>query len=350
MATPGHIVVLRFSAMGDVALLAPVLKVAAEENPGTTITLVTRPKFAALFKTLNSVQVFSADVDSAYKGIGGLISLSRKIRTMQPDVVVDVHDHLRTRIIRMLLQLFKIPVVVFNKGRKEKKSFIELKNKSSATPLPHTCERYRLALEAAGLKISGSFPPPFMRDVKQNLPEFLKSVTGKCLIGIAPFAAHFTKIWPPERFREVMKSFSGEKNTAFLLFGGGKKETEQLEALAAGFENCFNAAGKLSMAEELELMGQLEVMVCVDSSNMHLAALCGTPVLSIWGGTHTGTGFGPLPNPKHRIIEIPAEELTCRPCSVYGLDKCPRKDHACMQQISAETVVRVLREMLEQKS
>lgn len=350
MAAPGHIVILRFSAMGDVALLAPVLKTAAEENPGTTITLVTRPKFAGLFKALKSVRVFAADVDSEYKGIGGLINLALKIRSMNPDVVADVHDHLRTRIIRVLLQLFKIPVVVFDKGRREKKSFISAKDKLYFKPLPHTCERYRLALAGAGLKIPGTFSPPYPQNANYNLPNFLKSFPDKCLIGIAPFAAHFTKIWPLERFRAVIENFSAEKNITFLLFGGGKTEADQLEKLSAEFENCFNVAGKLSMAEELELMGQLEVMVCVDSSNMHLAALCGTPVLSIWGGTHTGTGFGPLPNPKHRIIEIPAEELTCRPCSVYGLAKCPRKDHACMQQISSETVATALREMLNQKS
>jgi ADP-heptose:LPS heptosyltransferase len=351
LAAPAHIVVLRFSAMGDVALLAPVLKTAAEENPGTKITLVTRPKFSGLFKSIRSVHVFPADVDSEFKGISGLLRLAAEIRALNPDVVIDVHDHLRTRILRFLLQLHNIRIVVFNKGRKEKKLFIRLKDKSSLKPLPHTCERYRLALTEAGLKISDTFSPPLVQELTgRSLPAFLQTATDKRLVGIAPFAAHFTKIWPLERFAEVIRSFSGEKNIAFLLFGGGKTEVEKLEKLTAGFENCINIAGKLSLEDELALMRHLEVMVCVDSSNMHLASLWGTPVLSIWGGTHTGTGFGPLPNSRNRIIEIPAETLTCRPCSVYGLVKCPRKDHACMQQISSGTVVSALREMLQQNS
>lgn len=345
-ASPAKIVILRFSAMGDVALLAPVLKSAAEENPGVKLTLITRPKFSELFSGLKSIEVISANVDSDYRGLIGLWRLTGLIRKIQPTTVVDVHDHLRTRLIRFFLKLFLIHVVVFDKGRYEKRSFIKSKNKEKLKSLPHTCERYRLAMVKAGLKVTLVTDPPFRENIKSKLPAFLSVTAGKRLIGLAPFAAHFTKMWPLDKFREVLKNFSTEKDITFLLFGGGKSEKEKLDSICNEFSNCINMAGKLSLTEELAVMNHLDLMVCVDSSNMHLAALSGIPVLSIWGGTHVGTGFGPFPNPNHRIVEIPHTELSCRPCSVYGLPECPRQDHACMQHISAEKVIGALREML----
>ena len=112
----------------------------------------------------------------------------------------------------------------------------------------------------------------------------------------------------------------------------------------------MNLTGIFSLDEELSLFSKLEAMVCVDSANMHLAALSGVPVISIWGGTHVMTGFGPFPNPDHRIVEIPTEQLSCRPCSVYGLENCPRKDHACMQEIKSERVINAVRELLNKNS
>jgi ADP-heptose:LPS heptosyltransferase len=136
----------------------------------------------------------------------------------------------------------------------------------------------------------------------------------------------------------------------FLLFGGGKKEKELLDGISSRHTNSVNLTGIFSLDEELSLFSKLEAMVCVDSANMHLAALSGVPVISIWGGTHVMTGFGPFPNPDHRIVEIPTEQLSCRPCSVYGLENCPRKDHACMQEIKSERVINAVRELLNKNS
>ena len=350
MAAPAHIVVIRFSAMGDVALLAPVLQSAASQNPDIRLTLVTRPKFSALFSNLKSINIFSADVDHVYNGLLGLWRLASAIRSMKPSAVVDVHDHLRTKILGFLLRLSGIKVIVFDKGRKEKQSLIRIKNKNRSGPLLHTCERYRLALVETGLTISQVIDSPLKGiSEEKNLPPFLVSIKNKRLVGIAPFAAHFTKMWPLEKFRQVIKSFAVEKEIIFLLFGGGEIEKQKLKSIASEFSNCVNVSGQLSLQEELSLMSRLEVMVCVDSSNMHLASLSGIPVLSVWGGTHTDTGFGPVPDSRNRIIEIPVEDMACRPCSVYGLSKCPRNDHACMQQISPESVTTTLREMLNLK-
>ena len=96
--------------------------------------------------------------------------------------------------------------------------------------------------------------------------------------------------------------------------------------------------GKLSLEGELALMSRLDLMISMDSSNMHMAALAGTKVISIWGGTDPLTGFGAWRQPDNFSIRIPSDELECRPCTVYGKGRCQRGDFACMNWLTAEKV------------
>jgi ADP-heptose:LPS heptosyltransferase len=98
-------------------------------------------------------------------------------------------------------------------------------------------------------------------------------------------------------------------------------------------------AGVFSLEEEIALMYQLDVMIAMDSFNMHLAALCDTKVVSVWGGTHHYAGFGPLNDNIKNIVEVDPQELPCRPCSVFGGKPCHRGDWACLEQIEPTDVI-----------
>ena len=100
------------------------------------------------------------------------------------------------------------------------------------------------------------------------------------------------------------------------------------------------------MRHEIALMNYLDLMICVDSSNMHLAALTGTNLLSIWGGTHPYAGFGPYGYPKENVLQISREELPCRPCSVYGKATCHLGDFACLTRITVEQVSQRAEELM----
>lgn len=99
------------------------------------------------------------------------------------------------------------------------------------------------------------------------------------------------------------------------------------------------AAGQLKIRQEIALMKTLDLMVCVDSSNMHLAALAGVPVLSIWGGTHPGVGFAPFAKDAG-VIQVTREELPCRPCSVFGREYCYVGGFPCLTRIAPELLAR----------
>lgn len=346
------ILVLRFSAMGDVVLLMPVIRSLITSYPDVEVTVVTRPKFASLFTDMERVIPFPADVDYTYSGIFGMRELFGKLlRKGNYDVVMDMHDHIRTILLRNLFKIFGVPVVVFEKGKSEKHAFTKKENKRTA-PLPHTVERYRLAFEKAGYPLTISSPPHLSikkptQDVvaewiqKNNLSKKEK------WIGIAPFANHISKIWPVENYSQVIEQFIQKTPVKFFLFGGGEKDIKFFESLKEKFpENCVVAAGQLKIKQELALMQQLDLMLCVDSSNMHLASLMGIPLLSIWGGTHPDVGFGPYGKGEESILQISREELPCRPCSVYGKEKCYRGDFACLYHITPQQVIGRMEKLL----
>jgi ADP-heptose:LPS heptosyltransferase len=329
--------------MGDVVLLVPVVKSLVAAYPDVEVTLVTRPKYAPFFYDMERVVVFPADVDYTYTGFFGIRDLFRKLmRKGEYEVVMDMHDHLRTIILRSFFKLFGTRVVVFNKGRKEKDAFSRKENKITS-PLPHTVERYRLAFEQAGYSFSIGEPPYLaLSDLIQNASgwfAYKKSTETKKWIGLAPFAKHKSKIWPLENYPVLIREVLKKQDVKFFMFGDGDKEIAFFESLRKQFPNNVEViAGNLKLRQEIALMKHLDVMLCLDSSNMHIAALGGVPLISIWGGTHPDVGFGPYNIDPNSIVQISREKLPCRPCSVYGREKCFRGDFACLTWIKPEEI------------
>lgn len=350
------VLVVRFSALGDVALLVPVIRSLVATYQDVEVTLVTRPKFAPLFYDIERVVVFPADIDYTYTGILGMRDLFRTlIRKGDFEVMVDCHDHLRTIILRTFFTIFGTPVVVFNKGRKEKKAFSRKQNKITA-PLRHTVIRYLQAFEKAGFSFKLLDPPYF------SLNETLHSVANEWLaknqltktqkwIGIAPFAMHASKIWPLENYATLIEKIIAKESVKFFLFGGGAREIKYFESLRQKFpQHCVIVAGQLKLRQEIVIMQQLDLMVCVDSANMHLASLAGVPVLSLWCGTHPDVGFAPFMAPADSIVQISRDELPCRPCSVYGKDSCYVGGFPCQTRITADLLAeKVLNKVFHQR-
>ncbi len=333
--------------MGDVMLLVPVVRSLIAAHQDVEVTVVTRPRFAPFFYDIERVKVFPADVDYTYNGIFGMRDLFKAlIRKASYDVVIDMHDHVRTIFLRTLFKLFFTDVVVFDKGRKDKKAFSRKTNKIT-NPLPHTVERYQAAFEKAGFTFNLIAPPYF------DLNETLQTAASDWLaqqglqknekwIGIAPFAKHASKIWPLENYVTLIENILQKMPARFFLFGGGESEIKYFESLRKKFpKECVIAAGQLKIRQEIALVKHLDAMVCVDSSNMHLAALANIPVFSIWGGTHPDVGFAPF-GKNNTIFQISRNELPCRPCSVYGRETCHIGGFPCLTSVTATLIADTL--------
>ncbi len=334
-----RILVFRFSALGDVAMTVPVLWSVLDKYPDHEILFVSRPFATDLMAPLPGVSFFPVDLKQKHKGFSGLFRLYRELKSKGPwDAVVDLHSVLRTHVLTSLFAISGTKVVKIDKGRKEKKKLTRKENKVFK-PLLTTVERYRQTFEKAGFPFQlQEFPGHNLYGKK--LPDPTISPWGDLgggsnIIGIAPFAKHHWKMWPEEKMEELLRLLD-EKGATVILFGGPGEEQKKLERWASGSKNRRTFAGKLSMADELALMTQLDVMISMDSANMHLAGLAGIRVVSIWGATHPFAGFYGFGQAAGDAVQV---ELSCRPCSVFGNKPCHRGDFACMESITPAMVI-----------
>ena len=329
MPKPKHILVIRLSAMGDVAMSVPVLRALTQQYPDVKITLLTRQFFTPFFSNLKNVNVFSADVKGKHKGVLGLYKLSNELKKLNINAVADLHNVLRSKILKFFL--FGKKVIQIDKGRAEKK---ELVSGNKFNQLKTTVARYEEVFEKLGFPIDLSNPTFPKKTILNNYLLDIVGVDTKNRIGIAPFAAHESKMYPLDLMEQVISVLS--ENNSVLLFGGGEKEIEILNRFQK--ENVINLAGKLSLQEELDVISNLDVMLSMDSGNAHMAAMLGVKVVTIWGVTHPFAGFAPFNQPKDYSLVSDRKQFPLIPTSVYG-NKYPENYKEVSRSISVDSII-----------
>jgi ADP-heptose:LPS heptosyltransferase len=343
-STEKRLLIIRSSAMGDVLLTVPLLDELARLYPHSRVLMVTKKQFNPFFKNLD-LTLINPVYNGRHHGLAGIYRLRNDILALGGvDYVVDLHDVLRSKVLRTLFRLAGVPVVKIDKGRREKRRLLEGRDH---TPLKHVTDRYAEAFARAGFPLQGGFRNYRFAGEPVELPGERK---GTLNIGVAPYAMHPLKIWPERHMKKLLQRINDYCDASIYLFGGGRDECEKLTRLAEEIPSLKNLCGKFSLEEEISLMGRLDIMIAMDSSNMHLAALAGTRVVSVWGGTHPATGFGPMGDNVHLIAQIPSDTLGCRPCTIYGKGECHRGDFACMEWLTAEMVFRKIKIALADKA
>jgi len=333
---PKHILVIRLSAIGDVAMTVPVLQQLLQQNPGVQITVLTQKFLAPLFEPLERTTVYTIETKGKHKGIKGLYKLYRELKKQNRfDAIADLHNVLRSKVISFLFKTAGIKTVSIDKGRKEKKQITAKENKQ-LVQLKTSFQRYADVFNSLGLPLKlNTSQYPFS---KPTLPATAVSLftQSKKNICIAPFAKHEEKMYPVTRMKAMVKKLWENKRYQVFLLGGGKNEITILNDWEKEFPGIINLAGKFSFKEELAVISNMDVMVSMDSANMHLASLFGVTVVSVWGATHPFTGFYGWAQPAENAVQI---GLYCRPCSVFGNKPCYRGDHACMEQLPEEKIM-----------
>lgn len=322
------VLVLRFSALGDVAMISPVVTAAARRHPSVRFVVVTRSRFAPFFP--EEVDVEGVDLGS-YKGIRGLMRLARELRRKyRPVAVADLHDVIRTHVLRSLMRLRGIPVATIDKGRADKKALVDGTRREQLVTTP---SRYADTIARLG------FDPglPVTAPLGPSQPD-----ASAPRIGIAPFAAHQGKAYPLGKMAQAAAMMREARPDARIYwFCAPGEETERVSAIAAYGDTVVPLLGLPGgLRGELDLMATLDVMVSMDSGNMHLAALHGVPVVSLWGPTHPYAGFAGTTSPDRLRLQA---TMPCRPCSIYGNRPCRISGdgtYPCIGSIAPEAVAR----------
>ena len=330
MVQARHIVVIRLSAMGDVAMAVPVIKAVLQQHRHVHITFVSNAFLAPLFAGIERCNFYPAQTKGIHKGLKGIWKLYRELAKLNADAIADLHDVLRSAMLRKLFQLSGKKVAAIDKGRSDKKR-LTVKQHKQLKQLPATHERYAAVFATLGLPVlihqknlvakKESIPQSIIRFIQQD----------KKLIGVAPFAQHNEKMYPLFKMKAFLLELAKRNDVQLLFFGAPDSEAGLLNDWENEIPSSLNVAGKISFAEELQLISNVSVMISMDSANMHLASIYGVPVVSIWGATHPFAGFYGWQQDENNIVQV---GLHCRPCSVFGNIPCYRGDHACMNMIT----------------
>lgn len=316
-----RILAYRFSAFGDVAMTAPVFREFLEQNPEVEIIMVSRSNFENLFADIPNVIFKGINLDD-YKGFFGLNRLANElIKEFRPDLIANLHDVIRTKILDKIYRRKGFKVFKINKGKEEKEHLTDIWNLNKVQ-LKKTTERYADVFREMGFNVVLSH-------------RLRPTSTSKSGIGFAPFAQHKGKMLPLEKSYELVRILAQKHKIYF--FGGGKQETETLERWEREIPNTESLSGKLSLKEELNKISELELMISMDSANMHLASLMGTRCISIWGSTHPYAGFLGFGQSEEDVVQV--KDLTCRPCSVFGDKECYRGDWACLEELNLQKII-----------
>lgn len=343
-----HLLIIRFSALGDIAMAVPVVASLARQYPDLRITVLSRPFARVLFEGLApNVGFMGADIKKEYAGLRGMNALYRRLVAKNITAVADFHNILRSNYLRLRFNLGHYHVAHINKHRRGKHRLTR-NNDKVMEQQPTSFHNYLEVLARLGYTVEPTFTSIFPPEGGhlRLLPHVIgEKKKFQQWIGIAPFAAHKGKIYPKQNMEKVIvQLIQRHPSCRIFLFGGGGDEKVVIDGWAEKYKNCINASAVVGgLKNELILMSHLDVMISMDSANMHLASLTATPVVSIWGSTHPFAGFmGWHQNPDNAI----GLNLPCRPCSVYGNKPCLRGDYACLKNISPEMVLEKVAKLL----
>lgn len=333
------VAVARFSAMGDIAMTVPAVYAACAANPDVRFVMVTRKAFAPIYaQRPDNLEVLGIDLrEDRYKGAVGMCRLAADLRRKGVTDFADLHNVLRTKILSLCLRLHGVRVRCLDKQRRLRRRLCA-DGALAAQPLGRVIDRYADVFAALRLECR---PDDFAGYSSEAVAEDCPS-TAVTRIGIAPFAAHRGKVYPAERMFAVVETLARRPGTRIYLFGGGKTEAPVLAQWTAqlcgrGLDVVDMAAAKAGFAGEIDVISRLDAMVSMDSGNMHLAALCRVPVVSIWGATHPAAGFTPWKG--EASLMLGDDTLACRPCSIFGNRECRFGDYRCFDAVTPQAVV-----------
>lgn len=324
------LLVVRFSALGDIAMTVPPVASLCRQYPDLQVTMLTSKLGAKIYQAVlgdqPNLSIRGIDVKKDYKGVRGLNHLYHELKAEGFDAVADLHDVLRTKWLNLRFTLDRKAKATIDKGRSDKKALIKHKR---MLQLKSSIERYCDVFEELDLPIKLDFEPrPLPSDLQLSAP---------LNIGIAPFAQHQGKIYPSEGIMRVLSGILERRPDAHIYLFGGPDEQDTLEEWARTHpEGISNTAGKQKLDDDLRLMSKLDCMISMDSANMHLASLVGCRVVSIWGATDVRAGFYGYRQKPEDIVSLPLE---CRPCSVYGNKPCKFGDYRCMTGIDPQVII-----------
>ena len=331
-----HLLIIRLSAFGDVAMTVPVISVLRSTHPEIKITVLTTKFFSTLYNQIPDINFLY--FEPKHKTLIGLFCLSREINNIKPDYIIDLHDVLRTKILKFFLIYKFSNTLAVNKGRKEKKLLIR---GTKSAPLKPMHQRYAETFAALNIKINLD---DFSYYKKIDIDHYNYGFSSKDkLIGIAPFARHQCKEYSMKNILNFINLL--DKSWQILIFGAPGNEEQKIIKLCDNNSNRHVISSNYSLEKQMAIMSNLDAMISMDSANGHIASLFGAHVITIWGATHPNAGYAPFNQRQKNSIMPDLKKFPKVPVTVYGLD-CPKEYVNAINTINPETILNRVNEII----
>jgi len=339
-----NVLVMRLSVLGNVAMTIPVLYPVCRANPDTRFIMLTKKWPATMFHDRPAnLKVVDYDVNENHSGLFGLLKLAAHLHKLYDiDAVADLHNVTGTWVVDAYLMFKGAKVVRLDRENPKRKALVTHRTTEPVTPIH---ERYRWVFRELGFETPDDFTKLYDGRPLPVSPIVPKKEPGQRWIAISPFSSHRQKAYPLELMEQVIARLTEQENYFLFLMGGGKSEKIALRPIAKKYKNVISMAEvKHKFIDEYALLGNCDLMLTMESANMHLASLLDLQAMTIWGPTSPACGYLGYNQVVEDDIQL---DMDCRPCSITGDKPCKYGDFRCLKNIDPDDIARRVIEAVE---
>lgn len=307
--------ILRFSSIGDIVLTTPVVRCLKLQYPEAEVHYTTKKSYRTLLEN-------NPYIDKVFVLENGLNELIKLLQLEDYDYIIDLHNNLRTSIIK-----FRLGVKSFRFDKLNLQKWLLVKFKKNFMPNVHIVDRYMKTVEYLGVKNDNGGLDYFLPEKDKMpldwLPENFRNGYAVYAIG----GQHETKKLPLHKMIELCQTIKLP-----LVLIGGKEDTIISEQLTINIKNIpmIDACGKRNFNQSASIIRNAKLVYTHDTGMMHVAAAFKKKIVSVWGNTVPEFGMYPYQT-DFEVIEN--KDLNCRPCSKIGYDNCPLGHFKCMNDL-----------------
>ncbi len=317
MDTHPKILIIRLSSIGDIILTTPIIRSIKTQIPNAEVHY--------LIKANNSIILNNNPyVDKIILFNGSLSKTIRELKKENYTFIIDLHKQLRSLIIR--LRLLK-PSKTFNSLKIKKWIFV--KWKINKLPNKHIVDRYFEATKPIGNIVNdGKGLDYFLAEEDYIAPDTLPLDFQDGYIAVVVGSKHQTKQIPTDKLIDLCNKIEG----SIVILGDKYDRDKAIKVENEVGARVFNACGAYNLNQTASLIANSNGVITPDTGLMHIAAALNKNIISVWGNTVPEFGMYPyLPkNSKADVHIFENKNLSCRPCSKLGFEKCPKKHFECM--------------------
>ena len=339
-----NVLVMRLSVLGNVAMTIPVLYPVCKANPDTRFIMLTKMWPASMFHDRPAnLKVVDFDVKEHHSGLINLLKLSSQLYKLYDiDAVADLHNVSGTWIIDAYMRTKGALIARLDREKSKRRALVSHRSTEPVTPIH---ERYRRVFRQLGLEAPDTFTHLYDGRDWPVSPIVVPKEEGQRWIAISPFSSHTNKAYPLELMEQVIAGLVQHENYFVFLMGGGKSEKIALRTIARKYKNVISMAEvKHKFIDEYALFAKCDLMLTMESDNMHLASMVDLQAMTIWGPTSPACGYLGY----NQIVEDDIQlDMDCRPCSINGDKQCKFGDFRCLKNISPEYIVQHVIEAVE---